>query len=41
MAFLFQRLINMILATYLMPFYNLVHQIAYTYVYMKYESHEV
>jgi len=41
MAFLFQRFINMILATYLMPPYNLVHQIAYKYVYMKHESHEV
>ncbi len=41
MVFLFQGFINMILATYLMPFCNLVLQIAYTYVYMKHESHEV
>ncbi len=40
MAFLFQKIISMILVTYLMPFYNLVHQFAYTYVYMKHESHE-
>jgi hypothetical protein len=41
MAFLFQRFISMILALYLMPLDNLVHQITYTYVYMKHESHEV
>jgi hypothetical protein len=41
MALLFQRFINKILTAYLIPFYNLVHQIAYIYVYMKHESHEV
>jgi hypothetical protein len=35
MAFLFQRFISMILATYLMPFYNILHWNAYTYIYMK------